>query len=502
MEGPRVWRQQDELRAHPQLRELDAQVDRFYDTREAAGWQLAEHHKALFERATTKTVRFMGETAIRGSNEKIEARQPATSLKEAIQQAAEGDTARRQIVRTNVGTDVQERLFKVAHQTRVTMQILDGEIEQNGFRLLDVHRNTLEQTVLIPEMLKKGGYEVGHIFTIGELYKQGVMRGYAVALFSTTSTKMTLEEKKAYGMFVDTESCAIQLFTTDDSELTLETAFVAGKQTPDGPRQDLTAIRKLAAERGIEITTDDGTEMIKHLFLIPKGEIEGVEDIVKWYDDALGGTFYGQNKVRQDYHTYAQECAERSAQFDTIVDRITDQLIAEAGAFETPLDAIYRLDYLSSRLCVEMATKNVAIDEAVFGPEAATHVRRARAFMAIGDYDQANHELRKAQETDTSNSCPLFKGMNDNGLLPNGSTSSNENETAQKKWMSCPYCRAKVYADPCAKVLSCWDCTALVSYGQVLSKGNGGKTARRSQRSSTITVMEVIKQKDQPLVAA
>jgi DNA-directed RNA polymerase subunit RPC12/RpoP len=48
--------------------------------------------------------------------------------------------------------------------------------------------------------------------------------------------------------------------------------------------------------------------------------------------------------------------------------------------------------------------------------------------------------------------------------------------------MSCPHCSAKVFADPCASVLSCWDCKAKVING-VTFKGNGGSKKRKAEKA-------------------
>jgi len=55
----------------------------------------------------------------------------------------------------------------------------------------------------------------------------------------------------------------------------------------------------------------------------------------------------------------------------------------------------------------------------------------------------------------------------------NNANRSEENDS-EKKWMSCPFCKAKVFDDPCAKKLSCWDCKARVVNGKVVDTGDGG----------------------------
>lgn len=59
-----------------------------------------------------------------------------------------------------------------------------------------------------------------------------------------------------------------------------------------------------------------------------------------------------------------------------------------------------------------------------------------------------------------------------------GGKSDEDQGPSKKKWMNCPHCTADVYDDPCAKVLSCWDCKAKVVNGRVVSTGNGGSRRR------------------------
>ena len=476
--------------AHPELAELDTALEERYgplfEQQEARAMVLARDAFPELQRvADRETVHFLGGIAIRGEQETtvLPEAQNETSLMAATQMAAIGDEQARSMIATNVATDLSERLFKAGNQTRVSMQVVNGRIEQNGRSLLDIHRNTLSQTVLVPQMMRRARYESGNVMLVTQLHSRGVLQEYDVAVMSPSPTDMTIEEKKEYGLFVDTESCSIQYITAQEDDLTLETAFVAGKVTPDSERHDLEAIQRLAANRGLEVDTSDGSDVLQYVLLIPKGEVRGVEDIVRWYDDAAGGTFYGQNLPRQDYRRFAQMCLERGASFGNIVDSITEQLIAEAHTFRVPLDANMRLNELSGQYGVERAVHDRTIDAAIFGEEAARHIEDARFFADRGDFDRAQVSLTKAQETEDSNSCPLFKGeeSSSGGNGPDkGSSGENQGE---KKWGSCPYCKAKVFVDPCAARISCWDCTALVVNGKIISKGNGGTNRRMSDNS-------------------
>lgn len=67
-------------------------------------------------------------------------------------------------------------------------------------------------------------------------------------------------------------------------------------------------------------------------------------------------------------------------------------------------------------------------------------------------------------------------------------------ESSGKKWMSCPYCPAKVFDDPCAKILCCPKCKAKVVNGHVVDKGDGGRKARAKQAAERKQKAELAKQ--------
>lgn len=510
---------------HSELIALDAEFEERYGDvfEQDPGSRLvlaSEAFPELGEETRREATHFLGSIAVRGEQEATieeDSSVHATSLMAATQMAALGDAEARVMIQTNVATDVAERLFKAAHQTEISMKIIDGRLVQNGRPLTDIHRNTLTQTVLIPEMMKRTVYELNNAMLFERLHRRGLLDQYDAVVFSPSSTAMTESQKKDYGLFVDTESCSIQYLTANGNDIKLETAFVAGKVTPDSERHDLKAIHSLAAARGLELDTSDGSDLIRQVMLIPKREVSGVADVVKWYDDAAGGTFYGQNTPRQDYREYALKCIERGNSFGGIVEMITEQLIEEAHTFKVPLDANMRLDELSEQFSVERAVHDSSINPAVFGETAAKHIEDARFFAERGELDRAEAALTLAKETAESGSCPLFKGSESEGGGGSSSSSNSNNEgVGEKKWGHCPYCRAKVFVDPCAKRISCWDCTALVVNGTIISKGNGGTNkrlseAKRSQESRASEEAkavqehsdpEVPEEKPQPAVAA
>jgi|GEM_PF-3266903 len=87
--------------------------------------------------------------------------------------------------------------------------------------------------------------------------------------------------------------------------------------------------------------------------------------------------------------------------------------------------------------------------------------------------------------------CGLSMSLGQENDLNGGPQSAyggvdNSQEGSGKKVMSCPFCSAKVFDDPCAKVLSCWDCRARVVNGKVEYKGDGGSKARAARKVAEI----------------
>lgn len=435
-------------------------------------WVLAEQAFADIEHeAQRKTFQFMGSIALGGGEiAAVEDRLNDSTLLYGIQSAAAGDTQSREVVKTCVATDVSERLFKVANITEVRLEQTDGTVTQNGRQLVDIHRNTFEHTVLNEVMLWRTRTETKNAFTFEGLWSSGILETHDALVFEPAPDDQ--QTKEDYNFFTDTETMSAQLLRATGEEAVLQTALVAGKRHAQAERHDVAAVTALVKKHGIELDIENSDELVGKVFLVPKSAIpNGITDVVKALDEPFG-TFFGQDVPVQDYQEYAEECQRRNDSFQGIVDEITDQLLREAGQLTSPLEAIKRLDKLSEEKCVVRAIDDRQINIAIFGAEAARHIEDARFFQEQGQTGRAAESLQMAQRTAKSSSCPLFGKNGANEPSINDSSDSQTAEKSKKKWMSCPHCKAKVYDDPCAATLSCWDCHALVVNGQVISKGN------------------------------
>jgi hypothetical protein len=454
-----------------------AQAEALHTVHDPSWMVAASEYPELWDAASEQTCHFLGSISLADQVEVayVPEHVSDTTLLAGLQTARFGDADSLAMVRTNVLTDVSERLYKVAHQTKVDLQFTGGKLIQNNRALTEIHRNTFQNMRLNPTMKLRTERELRNAYLFEQLHDWGVLQTHSALVFSCAPDDA--ETIRDYGFYADTASCSIQLLQADGHNATLETAMVAGKKTADSPRHDLQAIRDLANSQGIDSMPTNEEDMLQFVMLVPNHEIPGgITDIVRKYDQASGGTFYGQNVPVQDYAEYARFCESRNDQFMPMVESITAQLLEEASGFKTPIDAILRLDELSERFCVDRTVRDNSLDSAIFGVEAAYHIQIAREFMSRGEFDKANDATMHAKQTANSGSCPIFKEAS---LGNSDGDSDGTAESGIKKWMSCPFCQAKVFGDPCAKKLSCWDCKAAVANGKVVSEGDGGRSKRR-----------------------
>ncbi len=426
-----------------------------------------------YRQATYEQQIFLGGLAVNACVETSEQINDSTMLS-VVQGAKLGDPAKLRMMKTNIGTDIAERMFKIG-LSEVALEFRQGRLLQEKQPLRDISANSLRYSVANPEMTRRFLYDNQHVFVVEALQPTGILDTHDAIVYSTTPTNMSAKEKADYGLYVDTESCAIQRFSLSGEKAVLETAFVAGKPTPTSERQDIAIIRQLAEQSGVILPTNDGTDMLQYMVLVPKSDIpNGLIDIIKRYD-AISGTFFGEAKPRRDYDAYAVECKTRTKVFAGVIEQIMNQMLAEAHLYKTPLEVVMRLDELSEHFCVKFAANHREVNTAVFGKTSALHLEEYRFFMDRGDTTRADESLIKAQATAKSGSCPLFKSGSSESDTNSG---TNVQESKGKKMMNCPFCKARVYDDPCAKILSCWDCKAHVVNGKVKSEGDGGSKAR------------------------
>lgn len=372
---------------------------------------------------------------------------PIESLYEAIHLAAEHDDSEaRKLIKTNVATDIIERTIKSGHILKVDLQVDEaGRIQQFGQSMESVQANSLQAAKQSsPQMLARTKAEALNTFRIDALYRQGKLEDYNFVVFSRAADDMVPNEMREAGFFVETMSCAIQVTTAEAGRLTTESAFVAGITDGAVKRHDAQAVASVARQLGVDFESQSATQTLEtpllvHKSLMPNGAI----DLVKLYDEAAGGTFFGEAKPPENYLQYRQKCADREAMLEPKVEVIMEELIGEAPQIQTKQQAVKRLHKLSEKHMVQQSVMDRTIDARVFGP-AAPHIEAARIHFEQGNIEAALRETRQAERTAVSSSCPTaLSAMNNNEAGDESSTSNEESGDCDFISKECPKCHKK-----------------------------------------------------------
>ena len=431
--------------------------------------EVPKMHEDLMVRYRAEAfIRSVGSVALQ---EKLPEDNYSSSLMESISLAHEGDSTARQMIETNVRTDVVERTIKTGHITSVDLELNEqGKIMQFGQTMESVYANSLRFTPETSKMTKRFEAEARNGMRIENLNRQGLLEDYNFVVFSMAADDMSHQEMQEAGFFTDTMSCSIQVTSTSSEGLKTESAFVSGVDRANGERHDKQTIASLGEALGVDYDQKSSAEIIDTPILVHKSLMpNGVVDLVKHYDDAAGGKFFGETRAREDYLDYSEKCAAREVEFADKVQIITNELISQAGTIWSPVEATKRLNKTSEKHMVTLAIADNSIDARVFGTVAADHIEEARRAILDGNYDAAIGLEKKAQSTARSSSCP-------SGSSQQEEKQSTSEKKGGKQKMKCPFCKdPNQYGDPCSDSQHCTSCKATVKGGKVVSTGNGGK---------------------------
>ncbi len=350
-----------------------------------------------------RAAQFIGAAVVGGAAELCSVEAPIESLHDALRRAAEGDATSRRLVETNVATDVIERTIKTGHVMQKTPLIItsEGKIWQYGQTMDSIQANSLRLASEHPIMRARTEAEARNAFRIEQLNRQGLLEDYSFVVLSRA------ENLPQYGFFTETMSVSIQVTGKQGDGLALESAFVSGVATEGSQPHDEATIIRLGQLLGTDLTGKSAAEIIDTPLLIHNSLLpNGVIDLVRLYDQAAGGSFFGEDRLPQDYVEYLQFCHQRERQFSPRVAQITDELIAMATEIDSPLTAVRLLHDVSERHMVKQAIIDVSIDARVFGHVSGNFIEQARQALEAGDIEAASQYGRSAIETADSSSCP------------------------------------------------------------------------------------------------
>lgn len=401
-----------------------------------------ERDKIAREKAE-QFIKAIGASATRQAFESIpyeaESVTPIESLYDAIQGAAEGNEAAREMVKTNAKTDVVERTIKSGHVTEIFMSVDEiGTIQQYGQSLESIQENSLRLAASNPKMRRRVIAETNNAFRLKQEYARGTLKDHSFVVFSCAADNMTSAEAEKAGFFTDTMSCAIQVTTEKDGELSIESAFVAGVKRPGGPRVDIDTVVAIAEKLRANLQGKNATEILNTPLLVPNHLIKnGAVDLVRLWDELTGDTFFGEAREKQDYLEYRKKCEEREQMLQPKVELIVQELIDEAPHIHDRLEASRRLHKISGKHMVQQAIFDTAINPKVFGPVSAAAIFEARMHFEQGNTEQGFEQVNFAIKNEQSNSCP--GGVSGGSSEQQGNHSDNE-KTCTFVSKKCPKC--------------------------------------------------------------
>ncbi len=342
-----------------------------------------------------------------------------TTLMDEIHAAKAGDPEALKIVNANVSTHAVEQTIKAGHVMTIKLAVDEnGKTHQHGHYIESVSANALRFASAKPAIRRRSEAETRNGYRIEDVHRQGLLEDNYFVVMSRCE-EMSDEELKDNGMFPETKTCVIQATTADGAGLEMQSAFVAGVVDRNAPRHDAKTVIKLGAELEVDFNGKSPAEIIDMAMLVPKSRMpNGVIDLVALYDELAGGTFFGENKPKQDYVDYLEVCKKREQDFAPTVKKIVSALLSEADTINIPVKATRRLHKLTEAFMVERATIDTTINPRVFGTTAAKHIERARVSYLQGDVVGAQLATQQAQDTAVSYACPsAYEKGGDNAFV-------------------------------------------------------------------------------------
>ncbi len=402
------------------------------------------------------------------------------NLMEALHKAETGDPEAIKLVAANIRTDLIERRYKAGVVVESELEEDgDGSLRQFGQSMRDVYGNTLSYTVPGSEAAQRAPIEALNGHRIEDLRLQGYLEDHYFVVFSTCPEGMTDEELDKNNYFSATKTAALQLTYEINGSPKVESAFVAGVAEPGADRHDLQALREVAAHFSIDYSDLDPRQILNRPMLIPKSLLpNGLLDIVKMYDQAAGGTFFGQAKPVQNYEEYKIFCQKRERELEPLVRKIMSEMLA-GPRVKTPLEAVKLLDELSRRYTFDAALTDNSIDRQIFGPASAAYLEEYDRLAQQGNHEAAQDVLAKARQADASFSCPAAWLKSEADMAEGSEAKTSATESTAGK-IRCIKCREEVQKKEVVKQ-DCWECPKCkhkvdICNGAILREGVVDKT--------------------------
>lgn len=377
-----------------------------------------------------------------------------TSLAQLITEAKLGNEQAMAAVRMNAHTTVIETLLKTGNVTRIEAEVApNGSLRQHGHTYDSIHRNTMRSTTnKSPGVQRRAKTEALNWQRTEAAIANGELEHNWFVAFSLPPEHMPIADMKKEGFFVHTMTGVVQATTLHEGKVVTESGFVAGmsevKEDVDATnehnnqqiavasqkRYDIAIIRDMYEQWGVTGASDMSTEdLLATPLLVPKNLMpHGVSSLVELYDSYLGQDyFFGLQQPRQAYETFADTCAKKAAQYNSITDRVIQDLLDEAESFQGKPDlAIARLYEYAQFHSLERAYRDKSIDASVFGAKGEYRTKRARMYYDSNDVEAFMREANLGHQEAVTTACGGGAGTSGEGASGEGGQASAEGAAA------------------------------------------------------------------------
>lgn len=353
-------------------------------------------------------------------------------------------------------------------------------------------------------MMPRYKAEARNKYRLDNALKQGQLEDYWFLVASPCSDDMTEEELDQQGFFAPTKSMAFQATTLRGGKIIMESAFVAGVRSEGGTRHDFATLNKLGSKFGVDLT-GSAAQIIDKPLLIHKSLMpNGVIDVVRLYDDLAGGTFFGEDKPRQDYLAFLDKCEAERKEAEIQVRQMVGMILSRAPEATDPVSATELLNRVVGGYMAKASVKDERIDPRVFGVEAAFYIADARTHLAAGDYERVQMLTRLAVNVERSSSCPGAArrnaadtdGITDiTDIESAGSLAKESSEVADCDFISkeCPMCKRKNVKTTVKSGVYYGECGCDSVHGKAITKRD--KEPSQKQASNAISIFSRNKSK-------
>ena len=371
-------------------------------------------------------------------------KKPIRNIKEGLDWAETGDEGGIAMLDGSIIKEMSEYLYKAGNVSSAELGVdSQARFLQNGQLMQDVYRNGYQLASAHPILRARTSAEGNNGARLEHLNKQGLLDTHTFVVFSRTPDHLSDEQLDELKFFSATKSLSIQATSKGPDGLKTETAFVAGVPENGQERTDKKSVEAIYEYFGVDCRGKTAEELLDMPLLIPNEYmVNGVIDIVKLYDDINGGTFYGQNKSRQDYKEHKRFCEEREKRLDADRQSIRRQLISENNKLDNAVEVSKRLAKLVEKRLVKIAIKDDSVDERVFGSTSAGNILAARMHTKDGNWELAMVHAQTAVRTAAGGSCPT--SLESILKIINGETADEDNQNSSDnetlECVNCPSC--------------------------------------------------------------